>query len=142
MKEVSFFVDINPQPWQRPKTRVVNGFVKHYSPVKTKKYENQIADAYMQIKDAPFFEKDIPLRVAIHFDMPVPKSVSERKRNLMCTGVIEHTKRPDVDNMGKAVLDALNGIAWADDAQITALNLRKRYATHGLIWVHIVEDCD
>ena len=142
MKEVSFFVDIDPQPWQRPKTRVVNGFVKHYSPVKTKKYENQIADAYMQIKDAPFFEKDQALRVSIHFDMPVPKSVSERKRNLMCTGVIEHTKRPDVDNMGKAVLDALNGIAWADDAQITALNLRKRYATHGLIWVHIVEDCD
>lgn len=142
MKEISFFVNIDPQPWQRPKTRVINGFVKHYSPVKTKKYENQIADAYMQIKDAPFFENDIPLRVAIHFDMPVPKSTSKTKAKMMIEGSIRHLKRPDVDNMGKAVLDALNGIAWADDAQITALNLRKRYATHGLIWVHIVEDCD
>lgn len=142
MKEVSFFVDIEPQPWQRPRTRVVKGYVKHYSPTKTKKYEKQIADTYRRITKAPFFEKDQPLRVAIHFDMPVPKSTSKKKQKLMFGGLIKHLKRPDVDNLGKAVLDALNGVAWADDAQIVSLNLRKRYGTHGAIWVHIAEDCE
>ena len=36
-----------------------------------------------------------------------------------------HTKRPDLDNLVKAVLDALNGLAWRDDAQIHTLNISK-----------------
>ena len=33
--------------------------------------------------------------------------------------------RPDADNVGKSVLDALNGVAWADDAQVTVLRVEK-----------------
>lgn len=38
-----------------------------------------------------------------------------------------HTKKPDVDNCVKAVLDAMNGIVWIDDAQIVSLLARKEY---------------
>lgn len=33
--------------------------------------------------------------------------------------------KPDVDNVAKAVLDALNGVAFADDRQVVALTVRK-----------------
>jgi Holliday junction resolvase RusA-like endonuclease len=39
----------------------------------------------------------------------------------------QHTKKPDVDNCVKSVLDALNGIVWEDDAQIVSLLARKEY---------------
>ena len=35
------------------------------------------------------------------------------------------THKPDADNIAKSVLDALNGIAWKDDAQITKLVIWK-----------------
>ena len=38
-----------------------------------------------------------------------------------------YDKKPDVDNIAKAVLDALNGIAYDDDKQITSLVIDKKY---------------
>lgn len=39
------------------------------------------------------------------------------------------TSKPDWDNEGKLVCDALNGIVWRDDAQIADGRVRKRYCT-------------
>jgi len=38
-----------------------------------------------------------------------------------------HTGRPDTDNLAKAVLDSLTGIAWRDDAQVSQLTASKIY---------------
>ena len=43
------------------------------------------------------------------------------------SGFTYHTKG-DIDNYGKTVLDALNGIAYRDDKQIADLRIRRRYA--------------
>lgn len=39
-----------------------------------------------------------------------------------------HIKKPDLDNMAKSVLDALNGLAYIDDSQIYSLTLFKTYS--------------
>ena len=44
--------------------------------------------------------------------------------------------RPDVDNAGKAIMDALNGIAYADDSQVVIFHVEKQWGTHE----HIVVD--
>lgn len=36
-----------------------------------------------------------------------------------------HVTRPDLDNIVKAVKDALNGICWADDSQVSNLSASK-----------------
>ena len=38
---------------------------------------------------------------------------------------IRHTKKPDADNLAKAVLDSLNGLIWVDDAQVCELSVSK-----------------
>ena len=43
----------------------------------------------------------------------------------------EHTKKPDVDKLVRAVLDALTGVAFKDDAQVVAVEARKRYLPEG-----------
>lgn len=45
--------------------------------------------------------------------------------------------RCDVDNVAKAVLDALTGIAWADDAQVQRLVVEKSYGTEARTTVRI-----
>ena len=43
-------------------------------------------------------------------------------------GNLNPTKKPDADNIGKVVLDALNGIAYEDDKQVIELRVSKQYS--------------
>ena len=133
-------IDLEPIPWQRPKTRVVKGWVQHYSPQKTQKYEKSVAEIYKQKSGGAYWEKNEPISVSLWFGLPIPKSASKAKADAMFKGDIKHTKRPDLDNLTKAVLDGLNGVAWADDSQIMHINARKYYTTVPNIWVHIIDE--
>lgn len=48
-----------------------------------------------------------------------------------------HIKRPDADNLAKAILDALNGHAYNDDSAIAMLTVRK-YQTTGASRVEVI----
>jgi crossover junction endodeoxyribonuclease RusA len=40
----------------------------------------------------------------------------------------EPNVRPDLDKLTRAILDALTGVAYVDDAQVTRINVSKEYA--------------
>ena len=46
----------------------------------------------------------------------------------MIANEISPTKKPDADNIGKVVLDALNKVAFKDDNQVSSLFIEKRYS--------------
>lgn len=46
---------------------------------------------------------------------------------MMLEGKIRYTKKIDCDNLAKAILDSLNGIAYKDDSQVCELSVRKMY---------------
>ena len=46
----------------------------------------------------------------------------------MRRGLIRPTKKPDIDNVVKALADALNHVAYRDDTQIVDCQVRKFYA--------------
>lgn len=62
---------------------------------------------------------DGPIVLHLVFSLRRPKSLPKK--------VQEHTKRPDLDNLIKAIKDALRGIAYLDDSQIVRLSAEKRY---------------
>lgn len=53
--------------------------------------------------------------------------MSKKKRAAMLAGEILPTKKPDYDNIEKIISDALNGVAFYDDAQIVSSGLIKVY---------------
>jgi Holliday junction resolvase RusA-like endonuclease len=58
----------------------------------------------------------------------VPKSWQSAKKRLAREGKIRPAVKPDIDNLVKAILDALNGgIAYEDDKQIVELTAVKLY---------------
>jgi Holliday junction resolvase RusA-like endonuclease len=51
------------------------------------------------------------------------------------------TTKPDTDNIAKICLDALNGIAYHDDAQIVELQVSKLYSDEPrvVVWLAVIE---
>lgn len=59
--------------------------------------------------------------ITLRFNMKKPASYPKR--------IVDHTKRPDFDNLAKAVVDALvQGRILKDDGLITDATIQKRYA--------------
>lgn len=49
-------------------------------------------------------------------------------------------KKPDVDNYVKLLFDALTGIVWLDDAQVTDLHVTKRFGERDEVVISIREE--
>lgn len=96
-----------------------------YTPSKTRLYEEHIRDLWKKktVAEPP---TGLPLRVCVDAFFPIPKSMSKKNRKALDGA--PHTKKPDADNVAKAVLDALNGLAFDDDSRICDLTITKRYA--------------
>lgn len=108
-----------------------------FTPKKTHDFERDVARAYT-LQSKEYFEKGQAIKVAILFGLPIPKTATKKRREEMEKGTIDHIKRPDVDNLVKAVLDALNGVAYEDDAQIVLVAAAKRYSDKPFVNVRIV----
>jgi Holliday junction resolvase RusA-like endonuclease len=65
-----------------------------------------------------------PVGVSICFTVPKPKSAPKTRR-------IWPDKRPDLDKLVRAILDAITGEVIADDAQVTELRAYKVYPGEG-----------
>lgn len=74
---------------------------------------------YLQkkFKDKPMPLLKGPILVIVHFVLPAPLSLPQRKREAQ--NYRPHTKKPDGDNLEKFLNDSLNGVVWDDDARIT-----------------------
>ena len=97
-----------------------------YTPKKTKDYEQLIRNNYMA-QDGTFFEKGIPVQISIKAYKKPPKSTTKKNLKLIEQGLFLWVNKPDIDNICKSVLDALNGIAYADDGQVVKIRASKEY---------------
>ena len=57
----------------------------------------------------------------------------------MLDGKISPTKKPDIDNIIKVILDALNKMAFKDDNQITKIEVEKVYSEEEKVYIKIEE---
>lgn len=88
-----------------------------YMPSWCEPYKRLIADSYRaQCGDLPYSGA---VAVEITYRRPLPESRPKAVESE------PDTFKPDLDNVAKAVLDALNGVAYEDDRQVTALTVRK-----------------
>lgn len=97
-----------------------------YTPKETKDYEQIVRNAYMD-QNGIYFEEDIPVQVNIKAYKKPPKSTTKRDLKLIEQGVKAFTKKVDIDNIIKIILDALNGLAYKDDGQVIKIKASKEY---------------
>jgi Holliday junction resolvase RusA-like endonuclease len=68
-----------------------------------------------------------PVHVHLRFFVDMPARASRVERERMRTGHRRpaHVDVGDIDNLAKAVLDALTGVVWSDDRQVVSLLAEK-----------------
>lgn len=134
---IVFTVPGKPQPKERPRvTR--QGY--SFTPRRTREYEAKVVEAAKKselLPQSPISET--PLKMIIWCYMPIPKSWNTQKHQDAVRGKILPAKRPDIDNLGKICMDALNGVAYVDDAQIVQLVINKTYSEEPRVEVLIDE---
>jgi len=112
-----------PKAKQRPK------WFKHgtYTPEKTVSYESYIKELFAT-KYPEFMPKETALTLHIYAGLFMPKSTSKKKVDMMKLGIIKPIKKPDVDNLLKTVMDALEKLAYKNDSQIVRVVMDKDYS--------------
>lgn len=120
----------------RPRLNSYTGTV--YTPTITKDYET-LVEQYFLIKYPKFKELEERVKVTIIAYFSIPKGTKKSDRSSMLENTISPTKKPDIDNIAKVILDAMNKFAFKDDNQITKLEVEKRYAEEEKVYVKIEE---
>ena len=124
--------------WSEPVAKGRPRFAKGrtYTPKKTKQYEDRVAEiASREMQSKPPLGGAVKMEVIACFR--VPHSWPSWKRLAAQAGLLGHTHRPDLDNIGKAVSDALNGIVYEDDCQITEMDIKKLYGYRDCVQVKV-----
>lgn len=114
-----------PVPQGRPRFFRRGRFIGTYDPQKSQDFKQKVA---LFAKTAGVTLSDKAIKIRLDFWLPRPKSLyrkSDPEFGMFCS------KRPDIDNLIKAVLDGLNGIAFKDDGQVCELQARKFYHSKG-----------
>lgn len=110
-----------------------------YTPTKTKEYE-ELVKQYFIIKNRGVKPLEGRISVTIKAYFGIPKNASKKQREEMLNNNISPVKKPDIDNIAKIILDALNKLAFNDDNQIIKLSIEKIYSEEEKVYVKI-EQC-
>lgn len=123
---VEFFIPGEPVAKGRGRAAVINGHAHVFTPAKTRDYENLVkSESRRAMAGKP--PLDVAVCVTIKVTLPIPSSFSLKQQVRSERGELLPTKRPDLDNVAKAVSDGMNSIVFVDDKLICEMHLCKSY---------------
>ena len=138
MIQICFEVPGQPRGKGRPRFARRGNFVKTYTDAATASYEDQIRFYALQAMGS-----SEPLKTAleafIYVRLPVPQSYSKKRTEACLSGLERPCKKPDLDNIIKAMMDGMNEVIYDDDVQIVNITATKLYAAKAEVYILIKE---
>ena len=130
MDKVTLRVSGLPKGQPRPRAFARNGMVRMYDPGTAEGWKQAVAVAARNAG----VKTDAPVSVEMVFHMQRPTShMGKGGIYVKPSAPVFHAQKPDVDNLAKAVLDALTTIgAWKDDAQVCRLLVSRQWNFGGI----------
>lgn len=135
--QIEFTISGDPQGQGRPRFARQGRFVHTYDPQRSRQYKAKVAQSFQHAYMGKPLTK--PIKITIRAVFGIPKSYSKARAKACLEGRQWPTKKPDADNVEKAIYDALNGLAYEDDKQIVMTNTVKVYGPEARVDVVIEE---
>lgn len=107
-----------------------------FNETKTINYETLAKELFIISKQRKL---EGPLQVTINAEYGIPKSTSKKRKKLMENRELFPMKKPDLDNVAKICLDALNKLAYDDDSQVIRLKVSKIYSNEPKVIITIIK---
>ena len=121
--KIDIFIKGTPKAQPRAKATTWGGKTRMYTPGSAKDWKECIkADLH------PFWNMKLsgPIKICLIFTLPRPKRLMRKKDPFHR---IPHTSKPDIDNLEKAVFDAITDCGvWVDDSNVYSSNVHKYYS--------------
>ena len=133
---MQYTITIPGKPRGKGRPRFSRATGRTYTDDATAVYENLIKTIWMTVVGERL-SGELSVGIAAHYAIPTSKP--KKMKAAMRDGSVRPTTKPDIDNVIKAVLDGLNGVAYADDSQVVELSASKCYSDDPRVVV-IVED--
>ena len=138
MFQMMFSVIGDPRGKGRPRFARQGNFVKTYTDDKTASYEDQIRFYALKAMGSTEPIKR-PVGVYIYIRVGCPKSYPKKRVEACLSGLERPTKKPDIDNIVKVFLDAMNKIVFDDDTQVVDVHVTKVYNAQAGVDVMVQE---
>ena len=135
---IHFKIEGKPVPQGRPRAVRMGAGVRMYDPPKSKAYKQMVSArvrSYMKINGIQTITE--PLAIHLNFYFTPPKSYSKKRIRAIEAKEELFTKKPDLDNLAKSILDSCNNLLFKDDSQIVGLTIGKHYGHEDYVDVKV-----
>lgn len=143
--KLQFDLNVVPTAQARPRHTTIqlkNGGTLHSTyKNKTQKLNEQLLETAL-LPYRPKSPINGPVCVQFTAFLPVPKSEKKNRRERILAGYVMPTKKPDIDNLCKQLLDAMTRLKfWNDDKQVVRMYCAKEFGERGFWQVNVEEFC-
>ena len=102
--------------------RAYNNRIVHHNAPALKAWRTEIAAHAQKAMQRYNYPADYPFKVMLRFELQKPQRPTR-----------DFPIRPDLDKLVRAVLDALTGVVWVDDSQVTQIVASKVFGSPGVL---------
>jgi Holliday junction resolvase RusA-like endonuclease len=138
MMQIHFQVEGDPKGKGRPRFSRAGKFTRVYTDKQTLDYEALIK-FYAAKAMGSTDPLETPVSVFLYIRHAVPQSYSKKRTEACLSGLEQPCKKPDIDNVAKTYLDAMNGVIFKDDTQVIDLHVKKVYSAVPGVDVMVME---
>lgn len=136
--QIHFQVEGDPKGKGRPRFSTFGKFTRVYTDKQTLDYEAVIKSyaAHAMGSSDPL---ETAVSVFLYVRVSIPQSYSKKRTEACLSGLEKPCKKPDIDNIAKTYLDAMNGVIFKDDTQVIDLHVKKVYSAFAGVNVMVME---
>lgn len=136
--QIHFQVEGDPKGKGRPRFSTFGKFTRVYTDKQTLDYEAVIKSCAVDAMGSTD-PLETAVSVFLYVRLAVPQSYSKKRTEACLSGLEKPCKKPDIDNIAKTYLDAMNGVIFKDDTQVIDLHVKKVYSAVAGVNVMVME---